>query len=58
MTVNAISKKIKVLGKRKKTVFKKYSINEYNNSLSKAEEEIMTGKYLTHEQAANEILKW
>ena len=58
MAASEIRKKIKVFGKRKKTLLKKYSINEYNNSLSKAEEEIMTGKYLTHEQAANEILKW
>lgn len=40
------------------TVFKKYSLEEYNDSLNKAEEEIAEGKYLTQKAAVKQIKKW
>jgi len=40
------------------TAFKKYSIQEYNESLSKAEEEIAEGNYLTQKAAVKQIRKW
>ena len=40
------------------TAFKKYSIQEYNESLNKAEEEIAEGNYLTQKAAVKQIRKW
>ena len=37
---------------------KKYTLEEYNESLSKAEEEIAEGKYLTQKEAVKQIKKW
>lgn len=40
------------------TVFKKYSLEGYNESLNKAEEEIARGKYLIQKVAVKEMKKW
>lgn len=40
------------------TGFKKYSLEEYNESLTKAEEEIAAGKYITQKSAVKQIKKW
>ena len=37
---------------------KKYSLEEYNESLTKAEEEIAEGKYVSQKEAVKQILKW
>ncbi|MFZ5553753.1 MAG: hypothetical protein ACOZCO_11610 [Bacteroidota bacterium] len=37
---------------------KRFSIEEYNESIEKAEREIAAGKFLTHKEALKQISKW
>ena len=49
---------IQKIDEKSNTVFKKNSLEEYNESLKKAEEEIAAGKYLTQKAAVKQIKKW
>jgi len=37
---------------------KRFSMEEYNESIEKAEREINAGKFLTHKEALKQIGKW
>lgn len=58
MKLKVIYSMIQKIDKKSNTVFKKYSLEEYNESLKKAEEEIAAEKYLTQKAAVKQIKKW
>jgi hypothetical protein len=37
---------------------KRFTLEEYNESIEKAEKEIASGKFLTHKEALKQIKKW
>lgn len=58
MKLKVIYSMIQKIDEKSNTVFKKYSLEEYNESLKKAEEEIAAEKYLTQKAAVKQIKKW
>ncbi len=55
--VKAIYAMVKELDKRPESM-KRFSIEDYNKSIDKAEEEVKKGKFLSHKEALKQISKW
>jgi hypothetical protein len=55
--VKAIYAMVKELDKAPATM-KRFSMQEYNESIEKAEREVAAGKSLSHKEALKQISKW
>ena len=55
--VKAIYAMVKELDKTPSSM-KRFSLEEYNDSIEKAEREVANGKFLSHSEALKQIRKW
>lgn len=55
--VKAIYAMVKELDKAPESM-KRFSMEEYNKSIDKAEAEVKNGKFLSHKEALKQISKW
>lgn len=56
--VKAVYAMLKELNTATSSKMKRFSLEEYNQSIEKAEKEIASGKFLSHKDALKQISRW